>query len=166
MLPGIDLRLRNMIKSIEDIVLPAIPNDQSLAREQARLIAGHLAIIKEQWRHAVRFEAGSLAALVDLAWALVPLVEEDQAALIHKAAEATAHINWQDIDALNSSICAIGSAIDQVVLGEDGKRPLSRAAWDVILAYGEKDAHRQRTWFQGVGIDPDRAELGSVASVA
>ncbi|GGY98267.1 hypothetical protein ACFSTD_12870 [Novosphingobium colocasiae] len=165
MLPGIDLRLRNMIKSIEDIVLPAIPGDQSLAREQARLIAGHLAIIKDQWRHAVRFEAGSLAALVDLAWALIPQVADDQARELSAAAEATARIDWQDIDALNASICAVGAAVDKVILGEEGTRPLGPEAWAAVLAYGEKDAQRQRTWFQGVGIDPDRSELPPVASL-
>ena len=166
MLPGIDLRLGNMIKSIEDIVLPALPADESLAREQARLIAGHLAILKEQWRHAVRFEAGSLAAIVDLAWALIPLVADDQARALNAAAEATARIDWQDIDALNASLCSVGKAIDTVILGEDGRRPLGPEAWAAVLAYGEKDAQRQRTWFQGVGIDPDRAELPPVASVA
>lgn len=162
MLPGIDLRLGNMMKAVLEVVLPAIPADETLAREQARLLAGHLAIIKDQWRHAVRYEAGSFDAIRTLAIALQPHVDAEQASALQSAVSQTDGTDRQDIEALNAGICLLGKAVDGVILGEDGRKPLSRAAWKIVLAYGEVDARRHRTWFQGVGIDPDRAELAPV----
>jgi len=163
MLPGIDLRLKNMIKSLEAVVLPAIPADQSLAQEQARLLIGHLAIIKDQWRHAVRFERGSFENMVDLAQQLCVHVDEEQAQLLRDALAHVGHVDKADIDALNCGICSVGAAVDTVILGDDGRKPLSREARKVILDYGAKNALRERIWFQGVGIDPDRSELPPVA---
>lgn len=159
MLPGIDLRLGNMIKAVQEVVLPAIPADETLAREQARLLIGHLGIIKEQWRHAVRFEARSFDAMRELTRALQPHVDADQSAKLQAALSEVEQTDRQDIDSLNAGVCLLGAAVDAVILGGDGRKPLSRAAWEIVLAYGDADARRQRTWFQGVGIDPDRAEL-------
>lgn len=163
MLPGIDLRLKNMIKSIEAVVLPAIPADQSLAKEQARLLIGHLAIIKDQWRHAVRFERGSFENMVELAEKLSGHVDGQQSQVLRDALGQVENIDKADIDALNDGICTLGAAIDTVILGDDGKKPLDREARKVILDYGAKNALRERIWFQGVGIDPDRSELPPVA---
>jgi hypothetical protein len=166
MLPGIDLRLKNMIKSIEAVVLPAIPAAQSLAQEQARLLIGHLSIIKEQWRHAIKFERGSFELMIELAQQLAEHVDQEHANQLQDALAEVENVDKADIDALNGGICSLGAVIDAVILGDDGKKPLSREARLVILDYGAKNALRERTWFQGVGIDPDRGDLPPVAHAA
>lgn len=42
MLPNITLRIENLIKAMETIVIPAVDPDNDLATEQAQLIIGHL----------------------------------------------------------------------------------------------------------------------------
>ncbi len=165
MLPSIDVRFKNMIKAIQEVVSPAIPPDQKLAQEQARLIIGHLGMLKDQWKDALRYEAGSLRMMRDLAESLQPHLDAEQAAILRASLESGADIDLYDIDAVNSGICAIGAAIDKVILGEDGRKPLPRAAWDVILGYGEKDALRSRVWFKGNGLDPDGDKLPPLETV-
>ncbi len=165
MLPSVDVRFRNMMKAMQEVVAPAIPDDQKLAQEQVRLIVGHLAMLKDQWKHAVRYEAGSFRMIRELAEALAPEVDDEQAAGLRAALGQVADLDLYDIDALNGGICTLGHAIDRVILGDEGRKPLPRGAWDVILAYGEKDALRSRVWFKGNGIDPDRDKLPPLETV-
>ncbi len=165
MLPSVDVRFKNMMKAMQEVIAPAIPDDQKLAQEQVRLIVGHLAMLKDQWKNAVRFEAGSFRMMRELAESLVPEVDEAQSAGLRAALAEVSDTDMYDIDALNAGICTLGHAIDQVILGEDGKKPLAKGAWDVILGYGEKDALRSRVWFKGNGIDPDRDKLPPLETV-
>ncbi|MFA7597057.1 MAG: hypothetical protein WCY92_11950 [Novosphingobium sp.] len=165
MLPSVDVRFRNMMKAMQEVVAPAIPADQKLAQEQVRLIVGHLTMLKDQWKDAVRYEAGSFRMMRELTEALASEVDDEQAAGLRAALAQVADIDIYDIDALNAGICAVGAAVDKVILGEEGSKPLPRGAWDVILAYGEKDALRSRVWFKGNGIDPDRDKLPPLETV-
>ena len=60
MLPSIDLRIANMIKALEQVILPALPKRERLARDQANLVIGHLRLMSPQWKTAVRFEEVTL----------------------------------------------------------------------------------------------------------
>lgn len=165
MLPNIDVRLKNIIKAVEQVIGPALPADEKLAQEQARLIVGHITMLQGQWKNAVRFEAGSFNLIHDLAKALVPYVDKVQAGLLSSALEQVANIDVYEIDALNAGICTLGHAIDSVILGEDGKKSLAREAWHLILDFGEKDSLRNRVWFRATGIDPDHANLPPLEQV-
>ncbi|MCP5380008.1 MAG: hypothetical protein H6914_06350 [Novosphingobium sp.] len=165
MLPSIDLRLKNMVKAVQDVIAPAIREDEKLAQEQARLLVGQIAMLRYQWKDAVRYEAGSFRLIRGLAETLVAQVDESQAQVLQQALDATDGVDELDIDALNAAICTLGNAIDKVILGDDGQKPLSAGARAAIIAYGEKDALRSRVWFQGNGIDPDREALPPLAEV-
>lgn len=165
MLPSIDVRFRNLMKAIQEVVAPAIPGDEKLAQEQVRLIVGHLAMLKEQWKDAVRYEAGSFRMISELATALAPHLDTQQTASLERTLVEVADTDLYDIDALNAGICQVGAAIDAVILGEDGQKALPKAAWNIILDYGEKDALRSRVWFKGNGIDPDHDKLPSLEAV-
>jgi len=159
MLPSLDVRFRNLIKSVQEVIAPAIPDDEKLAQEQVRLVVGHLSMMQEQWKNAVRFEAGSYRLMRELAEGLAGLVDEGQAADLQASLEQTRATVQDDIDALNAAICTIGAAIDRVILGEDGRKPLSPDAYRLLLNYGDKSSFRDRVWFKGNGIDPDRDSL-------
>lgn len=165
MLPSIDVRLKNIVKAVEAVIMPALPADEKLAQEQARLIIGQIGMLKDQWKDAVRYEAGSYRQMRDLAQALMAQVDDEQAGMLDAALLRTADTDQLDIDALNAAICVIGKAVDAVILGEGGRKPLSPAARRVILDYGEKDALRSRVWFKGNGIDPDRDKLPPLETV-
>lgn len=165
MLPSLDVRFNNLIKAVQDIIGPVIPADEKLAQEQVRLVVGHLTMMKEQWKDAVRFEAGSYRLMRELAEKLVPLVDDSQAGDLRTALDETEATPADNIDRLNAAICTIGAAVDRVILGDDGRKPLSKEARLVLLDYGEASSLRDRVWFRGNGIDPDRESLPPIEQV-
>ncbi|MCB2051193.1 MAG: hypothetical protein KDE63_07160 [Novosphingobium sp.] len=165
MLPSLDVRFNNLIKAVEQVIGPVIPKEEKLAQEQVRLVVGHLTIMKEQWKDAVRFEAGSYRLMRGLAENLVPLVDDDQASDLRAALSETQATPEDNIDRLNAAICTLGTSIDRVILGEDGRKPLSKEARLVLLDYGEASSLRDRVWFRGNGIDPDRESLPPLEDV-
>ena len=48
MVPDFALRIQSMIRSLREVVLPALPNDQLLAIDQANILVGYLRIMAEQ----------------------------------------------------------------------------------------------------------------------
>ena len=132
--------------------------------------AGHdrahdASIVQETDKDAVRFEAGSYRLMRGLAENLVPLVDDDQASDLRAALSETQATPEDNIDRLNAAICTLGTSIDRVILGEDGRKPLSKEARLVLLDYGEASSLRDRVWFRGNGIDPDRESLPPLEDV-
>ncbi|WP_068076697.1 hypothetical protein [Novosphingobium lentum] len=164
MLPNIDVRLANCIKALEQVVIPSLPPGERMAREQALLVIGHLKMIGGQWKHALRFETASLDAMADLARAIA-VSDPGFNGELTTALAATETIDRRDIDAVEAAVGRVGTAIDHAILGEEGTQPLSPAAIDAILAYGERQAFRERTWFKLCGLDPDAGELPAIEAV-
>jgi hypothetical protein len=164
MLPNIDVRLANCIKALEQVVIPSLPAGERMAREQALLVIGHLRMIGGQWKSALRFETTSLGAMAALARQIAASDPGFEGELT-EALAAIELIDGRDIDAVEGAICRVGAAIDKAILGEEGTAPLSAAAVEAILDYGEKQALRERAWFKLCGLDPDARELPEIAAV-
>ena len=139
MLPNIDLRIQNIVKALEQVIIPALPPGEKLAKDQAGLCIGHLNMIARQWKQCAQFEATSLAAMEALGRKLASLVDPVFAAQIR--------------------------AIDKAILGRDGRFALPSAAWNAILDYGDRQSLRERSWFSDNGLDPDRLTLPGIAQV-
>lgn len=165
MLPSIDLRIANVIKALEQVILPALTPRERLARDQINLCIGHLQMIGEQWRWAAAFESGSFHAMIALAKAMQSSVDPFYADELAAAIMSADAIEWGDLAAVEHGIVALGSLIDRIILGEDGQIPLAPELWDAVLAYGETQATRERTWFAATGLDPDRRELPGIAEM-
>ncbi|MBN9145555.1 MULTISPECIES: hypothetical protein [unclassified Novosphingobium] len=165
MLPNIDLRIGNLVKALEQVILPALPASQRLARDQVRLVIGHLRMLGGQWKTALRYEEISFEELAALARDLAELVEEPQQRLLTSALKETATCDHSSIDALEDANKILGQAVDMTILGGEDHRPLSRAASEAVLEYALRHARRERIWFQANQLDPDRAELPSIASM-
>ena len=165
MLPNIDVRIANMIKAIEQVVLPALPKSERLARDQAMLVVGHLRMISGQWKHALRFEQVTLDALIALADKLAESVAEPFAGELAKAAECARAADRGNIDKLEAAYTELGHVIDNAILGGSDHVALPQAAVDALFDYGSRNAQLERTWFKAIGFDPDRAELPENADV-
>lgn len=169
MLPGIDLRLQNVLKALREVVLPAIPPDQRLARDQAMLAIGHIAIVADQWREAARYEAGSLSRLIALAEHLTAdatiEVEGDVQRRLEEALIRATAADPSDLRQAEGLIQELGTLIDAVILGAGRPGTLPPTLLDAVLSYGEAQAHRERVWFAGTKLDPDVAELETIADM-
>ncbi|SFQ31935.1 hypothetical protein [Pseudomonas borbori] len=169
MLPDIDIRLYNVIKAIEQVILPSIPKDEKLAQEQASLSVGHIKLVLEQWRFAGDFERGSLMGLVALSDRLleeassqiVPQLREE---LIEKVSEIKNSSN-ESYEVSTSFVRSLGNLIDKVILQDDTTSPLPVQIMNAVLDYGEIQAKRERVWFKGNGLDPDRHTLPDIADI-
>jgi hypothetical protein len=61
MIPSVDDRLASVVRAITDVILPSLPAEAALAREQAQLAVGHLQILRGQLDAAPAFELGELS---------------------------------------------------------------------------------------------------------
>ncbi|MES2492533.1 MAG: hypothetical protein V4579_04535 [Pseudomonadota bacterium] len=165
MLPNIDVRIANLIKAMEQVVVPALPESERLARDQAMLVVGHLRMISGQWKSALRFEQVALDALTDLAEKLAGIVAAPFAGQLAEAAQTARKADRGSIDGLEQAYNALGGVIDNVILGGPDHASFPQAAVDVLFDYGSRQARVERTWFKAIGFDPDRADLPEIADV-
>lgn len=155
MLPNIDLRIANMIKALEQVILPALPREQRLARDQAMLVVGQLRMISQQWKSALRYEALSLDELIALARILTADVPASIGAPLESALAVAQGCDRTSITALEQASIGLGHAVDAVILGGAEHLPFSQPATDAVLDYALRHARRERTWFKANQMDPD-----------
>jgi hypothetical protein len=165
MLPSIDLRIANIVKALEQVVLPALTARERLAKDQVNLCIGHLQMVAQQWRWAAAFEAGSFHAMIALAQEMLPSVDPGYVEELAQAIASAKAVEGQGLAEVEHAIVALGGLIDRIILGEDGKVALAPTVWDAVLDYGEKQALRERSWFAATGLDPDRRELPSITAM-
>ena len=166
MLPDIDLRLANTIKALRELIIPALPPDQGLAREQAELALAHLGVIAEQWKHALRFQLTSYRALHALG---IRLGRHASDAVLRNeltaALGAADSLDCTDYDAVSNATRALGALIDRVIDADGSTAPLDRDLLDAVLAHGQAQALRDRAWSACCGLDPDRDSLPKIGTL-
>lgn len=164
--PDLDLRLQSVMKSLSDVILPALPADERLAREQTQLVLGHLDIIARQWKHALNLELKNLALACELAGDLANMnidsaLGDDLIAALAVAAE----IDRSDYDAVSQTHRALKLVIDRLLAPRHGDECLSREMLDAVLRYNERRARRERIWHGLAGLDPDASRLPPIATL-
>ena len=164
--PDIDLRLKSVLKALSDVILPALPASERLARDQANLVIGHLTIIAEQWQYALNFELENLAQACALAGELAGMnfdsaLGDDLIAAL-SAAAAVDRNNYQAVTAIHR---ALKTLIDALIAADHHSAPMPPALLDAVLRYNRCRAPRERVWHRGAGLDPDAASLPSIASL-
>ena len=164
MLATIQTRIDNLMKAMQQVVLPALPADAALAREQAQLVIGHLSVIAQQWPRAAAYEAGNLEGLKSLGQALVHAAAggpETGKAVTGVQARLGISTDSADVVALQADIVALGYSIDRLIeaAGVDGTAAFHAASSGAVLAHAERQALRERIWCAGTHLDPDVAKL-------
>lgn len=172
MLPSIDIRINSLIKAMEKTVIPALDVEASLALEQAALIVKHLQVINQQWDGAYLFEQGSLNQLKALAGSLLARLEggihtTQSGLMLQNALDSIPDVLPATVAGINPYIQTVGNAIDAVINSAfiDGSDSFNLVLSDSILAYGDRQTLRERTWFQATGLDPDHKDLTSITEM-
>ena len=78
MVPDFALRINAMIRSLREVVLPALPNDEMLAIDQANILVGYLGIMAEQHDRVFEYLRVELAEYAELLSAMVEDAEGAQ----------------------------------------------------------------------------------------
>lgn len=158
--PDIDLRLRSVMKALREVVLPALPEEQRMARDQANLALSHLALIAEHWPYALRHELESLDECLELAAALAPLVRDRALAAALAACVAQGMgVARDDYAAVSAALHAVKAQIDRALADGEGEAPLAATVLDAVLRYNARRAPRERSWHRASGLDPDGPRL-------
>ncbi len=154
--PSVEDRLNSVVRAIGGVILPALPESASLAREQAMLAMGHIQIILAQMPAAQAFanqEADDLHRL--------GLAVADGAAggPVTQGAVAALSVALGDTENRSASerTARVQDAIDVVLraLMEDGDRVAASTVSAVVLEQGAARALKDRQWCAAMGFDSD-----------
>ncbi len=177
-----DLQLQSIIKSMTDVILPAVDPANRMALEQAQLVLGMLHLLALRLPMQFHYDCDALQRYLDLSTTLQGEIRGGvettaaQAALGHEvidAAKLSAGAKSSPA-ALEASLTHMRNAIGALVRavwvdGEPGCRaPVGRA----VLAASRAQIERERSWFapqawdDGVGFTPIETLIHYPAGIA
>lgn len=152
MIPSVDDRLASVVRALTDVVMPSLPPEAGLAKEQMQLIIGQIQIVRAQMDAAPGFEAEEADDARALGKALLEAGgggSATQAALaeLRAATEATALPREARV--------AIHTAIDNLVQNAavDGSPAFRAALGTIIVQMQTVRTKKDRDWFMPMGFD-------------
>ena len=163
MTPSIDLRLASMIRSVQEVILPALSGHSGLAQEQAHLLLGQLMVLRSQVDGALAFERTEAGGLRDLASELAKLAEggaQTRAAATALAALLDGAVGEHPAD-IRQFLQSCTLAIEAVTAasGEDGSETFLAASAEAVLRHGRQAALRNRRWFAAMNFEAPEVKL-------
>lgn len=165
--PTIDLRLTTMMQTMQDVVLPALAHN-GFAADQAKLMLGHLNMLRLQIDDAVYFEQLELRATQDLGSRLIAAVdggdETQRAASELKAALVAAAAHPREVRAARDTI---NGAIDTLVQAAsvDGAAGFPAETHRLVIHAGAESANRNRSFFAASGFEGDGGDMPAIADM-
>lgn len=167
MTPSISARIESMIQAMDDIVLPAIDIEKSLAQEQGQLVVAHLLLIKTQLSHADAFDRLELEAAVALGQQMLEIATGDQGLSRDRQALQNALGEGQRVADRQEAIRAVNRATEAFVrsLRLRGSRSNIDAITGTVLAHSLEQSRRNRIWFASNGFDAERDRLPDLESL-
>jgi hypothetical protein len=155
MSPSVDLRLASMIRAVGDVILPALAQD-GFATEQAKLLLGHLHILRAQIDDAPAFERLELAAARQLAGRVLEQVSGGSETTAAAAALTEARDQpAADPRAVRTVRAAINGAIEGLIEAAaiDGNAASRAAIMRIVVRAEAEAADRGRAWFAASGFE-------------
>ncbi|MEM7689537.1 MAG: hypothetical protein AAF291_10995 [Pseudomonadota bacterium] len=153
--PSVDDRLNSVLRALETVVLPALPESASLAQEQVMLAMGQIQIIQAQRDATPGYEQGELDDIRSMAQAL--LAVENAPASCSSQLAALRHVLDLPADDPRGVAEDTRGAIDELLVaarqtGEDAYRAQLAK---IVLPLGQERARKDREWFAIMGFDID-----------
>ena len=164
MTPSVDVRIASMVRTLGDIIIPAIDPDNSLAREQAALLHGHLRMLVEQLPHVATYEQLCLDDMRVVAGELSAAAAGG--ATTQNAAKqlAAARADTEEQSDKRSAYNRIGFALEELITaaGVDGDGDFRTVLGKAVIQHGLRQTRRERSWFAMTGLDIFKADLPSI----
>lgn len=157
MIPSTGECLASVVRALTDVVLPSLPPEAGLAREQVELSLGHLQIIGAQLDLIAPFEVEELADACALGRALAgfgggPRTGAALAALDGAIADAGKRNGASEVRAARIAVHDAIAAFIQAVAG-DGDAPSRVQATRTVIQYEKRRVAKDRAWFAPFGFD-------------
>jgi hypothetical protein len=173
MIPTHALRLQSMLRSMIEVVVPAIGAEQQLARDQAAIIVANIRVLLDQHDKVYHFLLCELREYRDLLRALqVVSSSPDSAVKLLPKAEVVIEPWVTDLlemalpaqRDLADAVSLLKQQADQwleVLLASDDPA-LREQASALVLQQSGKQIERERSWLRSSGFD---ADVGSVPAI-
>lgn len=173
MVPDTRLRLKAVLKALEEVIDPAMPEDALLAREQLGLIQKTIALVMAQAPLECVFMISDtredLALARHLASSLAPghALRCSLESCIART-EAALPASMPDTDAVRALWIETKEVVEGVVdrLFASAPQSVWESLGEIIVAYSEKRNLRERAWAAETGFDPDPGSLPSLRKAA
>jgi ABC-type transporter Mla subunit MlaD len=173
--PDFALRIQSMIRSLREVILPALPNDQMLAIDQANILVGYLRIMAEQHDRAFEYLLVELSEYAQLVGALT---EDAQGGESIDAAVATARSAVAEAAPvlrmsiprqaeLAALVKSLKVSVDELLHAarRDGTAAFRQAAVNRVMEQAARQVLRERVWFSASGFELDANRLPSIDAV-
>jgi hypothetical protein len=173
MIPTHALRLQSMLRSMIEVVVPAISAEQQLARDQAAIIVANIRVLLDQHDKVYHFLLCELREYRDLLRAL-QVVSSSPDSAVKLLSEAEVVIEPWVNDLLEVALPAQRDLADavsllkrqadqwlEILLASDDPA-LREQASALVLQQSGKQIERERSWLRSSGFD---ADVGSVPAI-
>lgn len=176
MLLRADVQIQAMIKTMTDVILPALDPDNQMAQEQSQLLLGTLMSMNARLPYQFAFDCDELRRLVGFADALAAEASGDAPttdAVTRLASEAMSARDVLDrakagpaevveaVRRLRSSSCALIDA----VYADDAAAGCRDAVTRTVMDMSRDQIVRDRVWALPQGFEPDPASLPALDSL-
>jgi hypothetical protein len=163
------LQIQTVIKTLTDVVLPAVDPSNKLAIEQARLAIGTLNIVLQRQALMYRYDRDELARALALADNLQEQAKDLPAAAhaLHALANSAevgadvldrAKTDPAELEATNVDLRdKLGALITALYTGQDTTK--LKHITHSITAHAKEQILRERIWLLGQGWEPDPKSL-------
>lgn len=173
MIPTHALRLQSMLRSMVEVVVPAIGAEQQLARDQAAIIVANIRLLMDQHDKVYHFLLCELREYRDLVRALQAVASAADSATKPVPEPAGAVAPWVG-DLLGMTLPAQRDLADTVTRlkqqadqlleallagGDPGAREQASA---LVLEQSGKQIERERSWVRSSGFDADVASVPAI----
>jgi hypothetical protein len=157
--------LQSVVKSLTDIVMPAVDPNNKLAQEQVRLILGLVQITMNRLPLMYRYDRHEITRFNELADRLIGQSYRSEPA--RQAAERLGAVKAQSLDVLEraraepaeleDTVMALSTAISDLMraVHAEGDRSQSRQVRGHIFAAGKEQLDRERAWSLPFGFEAD-----------
>jgi len=170
MLPDMDTKLKAILKSLEDVILPAIDPDKKLAMDQANIVVANIRMMLDQHDRQIHY---LLAELRDYSQFLQELLAISQEGGDRSASEAREllddiapflTVNLPLPEVLVDTLRRLKSVVDnqvQVFL-ENADQQVSADAGKLVIKYAKLQLLRERAWVAKAGFELEPEKIPSL----
>lgn len=163
------LQLQSMIKSMTDVVLPAIDAENQMAQEQAQLIVGMMHLMAARLPMQFHYDLDELQRYLDLSQKILVLAEGGESTSDEMAALQTLTEHGTKVVAgaqaspsdLELAVTNLRNQISSLVnaLWQDGEQSSRSEVGRLIVEVSKAQIMRERSWFAPQGWDADPSLL-------
>lgn len=151
--PSIDDRINSALRALQTVILPSLPLDASLAREQVMLVMGHLQILQAQRDATPNYEAEELDDIRHMGRLIVEVASCGVSCLpardaLHAALQSS---DQQPRVAAEEIRVAMNALL--VVAGQGDNKNYFATLSQLILPLAQSRAKKDRRWFAPMGFD-------------